>query len=193
MDIRVEYSGTACVFLALLCLVLPLDWLLAALTAAVFHELCHVIAVIFTGGNIYSLRIDTNGAVMEASMMEPWQELVCILAGPAGSLSLLALSKYIPKTALCGLVQGLFNLIPVSPLDGGRALKCMTGMLFSSKTANRICNGVKWAVLFLIAAAGICGTFAMKLGIMPALTAVFFLSRAMTGKIPCKEGKVGVQ
>lgn len=187
MDIRVDVSGTGCIFLALLCLVLPLDWLLAALAAALVHELCHIAAVIASGGKIYSLNIGTKGMMMEASPMEPWQRLFCTLTGPAGSLLLLAFSEYIPKTALCGLVQGLYNLIPVYPLDGGRALSCLTGMLFSPDRAQRICTGVKWAVFLIITAAGIYGTFGAGLGVMPVLGAVFCLWRAVQGKIPCKE------
>ena len=193
MDIQVEYSGAACIFLALLCLVLPLNWLFAALAAAVFHELCHFVAVVLTGGKIYSLRMGAGGAVMDASPMEPWRELLCILAGPTGSLFLQMFVQWLPKLAVCGLVQGLFNLVPVYPLDGGRALACVTGMLFLPDTAERICTGIQWLVAILALGIGFWGTFTEKMGILPLLTAVFFLSRAMAGKIPCKEGKLGVQ
>lgn len=193
MDIRVEYSGAACVFLALLCLLLPLDWLLAALTAAAFHELCHVMAIFLAGGSVHSLQIGPEGALMEASAMEPWRELACVLAGPLGSFSLLLLSEFVPKIGLCGFVQGSFNLIPLYPLDGGRALSCAMEALFLPDTAQRICSAVKWAVVILASAAGFWGTFVVKMGIMPLLLAVFFLSRALPGKIPCKAGKLGVQ
>lgn len=193
MDIRVEYSGAACILLALLCLVLPLDWLLSAAIAAVFHEICHILAVMVMGSKVYTLSIGTGGAVMEASPMESWKDLVCVLAGPAGSLSMLVLSAYIPKTALCGLVQGLFNLIPVYPLDGGRALACLTEMLFAPEMSAKICDYVRRTVLFLVVATGIYSTFAAKLGLLPILAAVFFLSRVMDGKISCKQGKLGVQ
>lgn len=193
MRIELEYSGADCIFLALLCLVLPLDWLLAAVTAAAFHEFCHLAAVVLTGGELYSLHLHQWGAVMEASVMDQRRELLCILAGPAGSLFLLVFAEFAPKIALCGLVQGLFNLMPVYPLDGGRAMSCVTGMLFSPRTADKICTIVSFASLGAVCLAGIYGTFVIRLGIMPVLAAGLWLMRAVRGKIPCKESKLGVQ
>ena len=49
---RVRASGWGCVLLALALLVLPLPWLLAAVTAALFHELCHGAAVLALEGRV---------------------------------------------------------------------------------------------------------------------------------------------
>ena len=57
---------------------------------------------------------------MEVSELDAKGECLCALAGPLGSLIL----AFLPFStlALCGLVQGLFNLLPIMPLDGGRIL-----------------------------------------------------------------------
>lgn len=193
MGIRADIDGFALVFLALLCLTVPLNWLLAALLAALFHELCHILTLWALGGRIYDIRLDSGGAVLDAADLTPGRELAAILAGPMGSLSLLLLVPVLPRTALCGAVQGLFNLLPVYPLDGGRALDHLSEMLFPPELAEKVCSWVKWTVCFLIFAVGLWGTFAAKLGILPFLGTLFLLSRATGGKIPCKPGHLGVQ
>lgn len=193
MGILVKVSGADCIFLALLCLILPFDWMIAAVTAGAFHELCHILAVRLTGGTIYDLKIGANGAVMDVSCRSVARELICALAGPVGSLSLLFFAEYIPKIALCGMVQGIYNLLPVYPLDGGRAISCAAGMLLSPETSEKICSIIKWVTILLVTSAGIWGTFGADLGLMPVFLSIFLLSRAMTGKFPCKQGKQRVQ
>lgn len=193
MGIRADADGWALILLALLCLTAPLNWLLAALIAAGFHEFCHFLGVWLTGGRIHSLRIGTAGAVMEASPMTPGRELVSVLAGPAGSIALFFLYPLFPRVAICALVHGLFNLLPIYPLDGGRALVCGTELLFSKRIAEKICVYTRWTVAILVMCAGIWGTFIAKLGTGPVLMALFLLSRALAGKIPCKRAHLGVQ
>ena len=84
--IRVDVS--ACLMGAFLLLTLPLNWLLSALAAAAFHELCHGAAILLLGGRIWGVRISAGGAVMETEPLSSGKELVCALAGPAGSLLL---------------------------------------------------------------------------------------------------------
>ena len=107
---------------ALALLTMPLNWLLAAAFAAGFHELCHVILVILLGGQLYSLRMRIGGAVIEASLPGRFREVLAILAGPLGSLALFFLYRFWPELAVCGVVQGIFNLLPLPHLDGGRIL-----------------------------------------------------------------------
>lgn len=119
------FEPEALVLLALLLVVLPLPWLGAAILAAAVHELCHLAAVRLLGGRTEGLRVGAGGARLGAVLPTPGRELLAIAAGPLGSLSLVLLARLLPRTALCGLVQGLYNLIPVEPLDGGRAVRLL--------------------------------------------------------------------
>ena len=62
---------------------------------------------------------------MDAAPLPVGAELVCVLAGPAASLLLLLLVRPFPRLALCGFVQGVYNLLPLGRLDGARAVACL--------------------------------------------------------------------
>lgn len=109
--------------LALLTLILPLNWLLAALLAAAFHELGHLVLLRFFAVPVYGLRIRAGGAILDTGTMEPWEELICALAGPAVSFLLFLLVHLFPRLALCALIQGIFNMLPLGGLDGARAAR----------------------------------------------------------------------
>ena len=53
MDQRKMISGGFYLFLSLMILLLPLKWVIAMILAAVFHELCHYVAIrLLTGQDI---------------------------------------------------------------------------------------------------------------------------------------------
>ena len=90
--------------------------------ASAIHEVFHMLSIIIFKGRIYDVYIDATGLVIYAENIPFPKSIICTLAGPAGSLLLILLSEYIPILSVCGAIQGLFNLLPIYPLDGGRAL-----------------------------------------------------------------------
>lgn len=161
-------------------LLLPLKWLAAALAAAAVHELCHLAAVRALGGKVYSLTIGPTGAVMDASVTGRGREILAAAAGPAGSLLLLLLIRLAPRVALCGLIQGLFNLLPLYPLDGGRMLRAALEGRVPEK-----------GLLVLEGMLG--GALCLLLWRWQAFFAEILAIRIFFGKIPCKREKIRVQ
>lgn len=181
---RLEISGWGCVALALALLVLPLPWLMAAVTAAAFHELCHALAVRLLGGRIYRMALGSRGAVMELAAMPPGRELLAAAAGPMGSFLLLLTARHFPRLALCGLVQGCYNLLPIFPLDGGRMLlRGLELWLPGEKAAGttRIAG---------LTAGALAAAVLLRWRAYPGALLVF---AAAARNIPCKDGKLRVQ
>lgn len=148
-------SWTACVGFSLMLLILPLQWCFAVLISSVFHELCHYLAVRACGKRVLFFQISFGGAVMETEPMSPGKALFCTLAGPVGALFLLLFARWMPRTAICALVQSFYNLIPVFPLDGGRVLRCLTGLLFRERTAEGVRKGIQIVCLLVMSLAAL--------------------------------------
>lgn len=160
-------------------LVVPLNWLCAAVAAAVFHELCHYAAIRLCGGRVNALALGTSGTVMGTSPMDMGAEVICAAAGPAGSLFLLIFAHRMPQLALCGAVQGMYNLLPVYPLDGGRVVRCLV--------SEKIFLRIQWAAIALLLLTGAVCSIHFNLGAMPGLFALLAAIRALARKFPCKD------
>lgn len=110
---------------AFLLLILPLRWILGAVLAGLIHELGHIAALWLVSGKIKNIHVHIGGCEIETEPLNYRQEFCSVLAGPVGSFLLLFFRKVAPEAAVCGVVQGLYNLIPVWPLDGGRLLQIL--------------------------------------------------------------------
>ena len=143
MPHKIRMDGSSWIFLAVLTLLLPVNWVISAVIAAAVHELCHIAALRILDIPVLGIRIGASGAILDTGTMTCPQELLCALAGPAGSLLLFLLLHVCPRIALCGLMQGLYNLLPIFPLDGGRAIKCGIRMLMGKRPCKRKKVGVQ--------------------------------------------------
>lgn len=182
----------AYVFGAALMLILPLDWLLAAVCAALFHEICHIVLIYILGGSVTQIRVGIGGAAMEAELPDSGRELLCALAGPVGSFLLVCACHTFPKLAICAGVQGLFNLLPVFPLDGGRALRCALELIWPEK-AEKIGNRVELGILLGLVSLAVTAALAFSLGALPLMAAFLLLIKVILRKRPCKQSQIGVQ
>ena len=190
---RIRTSGWAFVWLAVMILILPLQWICAAVIAAAFHECCHIVAIRLCGGRIHGIRITGNGASLKIDMLSQWQELCCSLAGPLGSFLLLFTAKLFPRLAVCALFHGLYNLLPVYPMDGGRALRCFLSQLLGEERSEPVCLRIEKLLLILLFVAGFYAFLVLRIGIFPVFLAGIVICKANIRKFPCKDGLWRVQ
>lgn len=130
-----------------------------AMIACILHELGHYAAIRALGGDIKQISFTVIGAEMRLARMLGYQrECAAALAGPAVNLLLAWL--------FCGqeggevfsgvnMALGVFNLLPVRRLDGGRALHCVLCLAAGPDAAERAGERVDIVFTALILAAGI--------------------------------------
>lgn len=124
--------------------------------AAAVHELGHVVVLAGVGGKVERFTLAALGAELRLSGgLSYARELPVALAGPVCSLMLalgaVKLGRFLP--AGLSLTLGLFNLLPIWPLDGGRAVACLCGMCLQPLTAQwveRCCAGAALGVLLAL-------------------------------------------
>ena len=182
-----------CISAVLVLYLLPLNWALAWFAASIIHELCHYFTMLILGINVHSIRITAAGAIMQTDAMTWICEIIAALAGPAGAMCLLFVTRFYPEAALCALLQSAYNLLPVYPLDGGRALRCFALHYLGTQRGMGLCDFVKYATLLLLLLFASVLTFCYSFGILPLFIVIMIFVRAMNLKIPCKATKQIVQ
>ena len=133
--------------------------LAAVLAAAVLHESGHWLALRLMGARVASVEISVFGAEMRTvGRLSYGGELLAVLAGPAVNLAagvlLAAAGEPWLEAAGAQVVLGLFNLLPVRPLDGGRALALAVSWAAGPAAGEQAAECVSFLTASLLA----CGT-----------------------------------
>ena len=127
------------------------------LGAAALHEVGHWLVLRLAGGKATALRIGVLGAVMEtdSSRLSYPRELAVVLAGPAVNLAAaFLLSRWGAATAAgAHLALAAVNLLPLWPLDGGRALTLLLCWWLGPGAGNRAVGWIGGAAAMLLALA----------------------------------------
>ena len=142
-----------------------------AIRPAVFfsllHEAGHLSAIILTGQRpkqicfgLFGMSIVRGNDLSESYI----EEMITALAGPAVNIILALVfalahcffdNGTVNKAFAVNLIIGLFNLMPVFSLDGGRALESFLKYKYDSFTSERILKTVSFFTLLLLDGLGI--------------------------------------
>lgn len=155
--------------------------------AAVLHEMGHYIVMRLLGGQLIFLRLTAFGAEMRMTL--PGGYLHEFLVAGAGPLSNFLTSYLLsvlghPVAAGAGAVLGLFNLLPASPLDGGKILECLLCLSPFEDWAENITEGISFAIASLIFGAGIFVLFHSGCNASILLIGAFLLAGQCLTDIP---------
>ena len=146
---KLEISG-GCLFILALLFYFDEQWLLLrAIPACIAHECGHLAAIHLLNGEVRSIRIGITGAEIKMAgqlHFSYWGEILTAAAGPVVNLVLAYLtSPVFPVFGGVNLILGLFNLLPVLPMDGGRIIYYGLSMVLGEDRALRFSQ--RWAVL----------------------------------------------
>jgi len=154
---RVRLTGGFLLLTAWFVLANGWEPLITVLGAAAVHELGHWIVLRRLGAAVTGFRVSALGAVLETDggCLSYGGELAAVLAGPAANLlAALALTALYenrwPAATGANLILCAFNLLPIRPLDGGRALYLLASWLggpAAGEAAGRWLGGVTAALL----------------------------------------------
>ena len=174
-NITIEYSFY--LFAAIFLLLIPLRLALAWVIAVIIHEFCHYLALRACRVSIISASISAAGIKMETELMTVRQEFICALSGPAGGFFVLIFARWLPCTAVCAFIHSLFNLLPVYPLDGGRALRCLLYKLFGDQHGEKLCAWAGYAFSAMLVISAIVLSLRFNMGILPVVLLILFFGK----------------
>jgi Zn-dependent protease len=100
------------------------DALISSLAAMLLHEMAHVAVALALKVKVHQVGMNWSGPYIRRECGTAKQNLAITLAGPGVNLWLALLFHRIsPNFALCNLIIGITNLLPISASDGSRALR----------------------------------------------------------------------
>ena len=128
-------------------------WIPIIFVSVLFHEGGHAAAFGLLGlGPSHIVLGGFGGFTVNRSQRKVWQDIIVSLAGPLFSFLLAAimyvlagrvsfvrtdpmLSALVPLLVQANIVWGIFNLIPIFPMDGGQAVYGMVQYVAKPRTA----------------------------------------------------------
>lgn len=111
--------------------------LISSLAAMAFHEMAHVAVALAQGVKVHQVGINWRGPYIRRASGTAKQNLGITLAGPGINLCLALLFHSIsPDFALCNLILGVTNLLPLPASDGSRAVKLLGNLVPFFRTAS---------------------------------------------------------
>ena len=131
------------------------DVLPAMLFAAVLHEAGHLAALRLFGVHVEEISFTAFGAEIRADLkyLPYWKDMICTVAGPLVNLLAAFLLSRVAGSYLhagANLLQGAFNLLPLTGLDGARFLQLWLSFLFGPVKAVYISRAVEIACICIL-------------------------------------------
>lgn len=133
--------------------------LLMAMGSILLHELGHALCAVLCGQPPLELEITPLGCLLrleDEAALPSVKRLLTILAGPLTTALLCLLALRLTGAGLLAREMGrllltanaallVLNLVPAMPLDGGRMLALVLGLLLPAATVRRVMRGVSTA------------------------------------------------
>lgn len=150
------------------------------LLACALHELGHIGAAAVWQGRVRSLSLTVVGAELRIDYGAPLtygQDSLVALAGPGANLlfGALALGLGWELAGIVSLTIGIFNLLPIPPLDGGRVVYGLLAVRLDADWAQRLMTAMSGCLVGVLAGVGVMAAVHYGNGTL-LLTAIWLLA-----------------
>ena len=153
---RISVHPFAAAGLFLLLFASPPSYAYAVLSSVILHEMGHTLMAGFFHKKPLSVRIVPTGiSILLPSASSYAEEFLIAAAGPLMNLLYALLCRFLPY-GIGGTVRGVslllaaVNLLPLSPLDGGKMLSALLSPLFGTEISARLSEFFSLLLLTLL-------------------------------------------
>lgn len=150
----------------------------ACFVLCVLHEIGHLSAMLILKSRPKKIQFGFFGMkiVEDEKLLSPIKEIIIAAAGPFVNLILAAVLHYfmLSEAALLSLGLGLFNLMPVSMLDGGHILLSLHKNRKAAKITDFVC-------CFLLLVLGVLTAVYTKRNFTVLIVSIYLLIGCVTG------------
>ncbi|MCL2013791.1 MAG: site-2 protease family protein [Oscillospiraceae bacterium] len=168
-------------FVALLTITLLADrsgLVFFSLLAALIHETGHIAAFAVFKSKPHEASVEISGIKLTKppDKLSAGKEVVLLFAGSAVNFVVFAVFFFVLKFesfAYIHLMIGVFNMLPIAPLDGGMLVKLAAERIFSPGTADIISRALSVLIIIPLIIYGIYLAFNMNFTLL--ITAVYLL------------------
>jgi len=192
MKIKLNVSHRAPLILAAAVMLMGIGASAQVLGAVLIHELGHVIALRACGGRVSEITVGACGfEITPDRQLSYLKDAAVLLSGPLAGFA----AAFILRLSHCescdffigaNFVYAVFNLLPISVLDGGGALYAIISHLCGPDTGWSVRTVLDCAVSAVLLVAGLYALFSCANPTL-ALCAVYMYN------LCCKKGPAGVK
>lgn len=123
--------------------------------SAAIHELGHLLAVKMCNISPRGFYIGLCGGDMQINSSSSYTSDICVYLGGIFANAVMLCIFYKTAFGYHNASYALLNALPISELDGGKALRSALSCFLNPYTADRVCSYVSYAALFIVWQLGI--------------------------------------
>ena len=168
-------------FFAIISLFLVLsqnEWGVWCISAGILHETGHLISYIIKGYPPKELHFEYSGIrlIPRRQIFHRKEDFIFLISGSlVNFICFFALKNFLLIPSLFHLVLGIFNLLPIMPLDGSRILGAIVSVFFGEYTAQIVCAWVSLIVGLCVLVFGIYVLIDSKINLSLCILAGYIL------------------
>ena len=157
----------------------------ASLLASTLHESAHITTMILLKSAPLSISVKCYGLEIKSPSCAKKQAILIALAGPFANLIVFAIceflyiiyrAEFLMYFSYINLAIALFNLLPISSLDGGDVVCEVTSFFFDDKTAKSITRIMSVIISLLLLILGVLLAFKGNFSILLIGVFLFILN-----------------